>query len=66
MNTKTKIETLRVNIWKLDDKIEELRKECELMKYQLTTLESNHLSMLYGETILILQNREQIHRFSVK
>ncbi|WP_027378142.1 hypothetical protein [Chryseobacterium daeguense] len=39
-SNKAKIEALRVNIWKLGDKIEKLFKECELMKYELDTLES--------------------------
>ncbi|CAA7389526.1 hypothetical protein [Chryseobacterium fistulae] len=40
MSNEIKIETLRVGIWKLGEKIEKLKKECELMSYQLTTLES--------------------------
>lgn len=35
-----KLETLRVNVWKLDGKIDELKKTSELMKHQIEQLES--------------------------
>jgi phage shock protein A len=40
MEAAKKIETLRVNIWKLGEKIDEIKSQIELMKYQIIELES--------------------------
>ncbi|GAB0155908.1 hypothetical protein CHRYSEOSP005_11700 [Chryseobacterium sp. Alg-005] len=40
MDNKTKIEALRVKLWKLGDKIDKLFKEHELINYELDALES--------------------------
>ena len=40
MEAAKKIKTLRVNIWKLGEKIEEIKNQIELMKYQIIELES--------------------------
>lgn len=40
MESAKKIETLRVNIWRMDKKIDDLKNQVELMKYQIIELES--------------------------